>query len=380
MRALCPSEAYSPPLLAVAGYALAGADPQFPVTPLPDHEWDEMLEGAVANRLTGELWSAIETKEFPTTPAQVEQARARCYSALFWTMRLEGDLVALARSLTANDIDFRVLKGAAVASLDYPDAGLRTFVDVDILVRAVDFDRTVATLTNAGFTRSLVQPEQPKPGFYSRFDKGATLVSPTGYELDLHRTFVLGPWGLRVDLEDLWEPGQEFVLAGHPLSALSPVNRLLHACYHAALGDWPLRLASLRDVAEMLRSDEVAEAARNRARRWGAEAVVAAAISDACRLLDLPAASPITAWAAGFVPSQREERRLALHTQPDKTFAAQAFSTLWALPRLRDKAAYARALALPDRRYIAGRHRSTLARFRYGLSEMRRGRGHVDAR
>lgn len=28
----------------------------------------------------------------------------------------------------------------------------------------------------------------------------------------------------------------------------------MHACYHAALGDWPLRLASLRDMAEMLRA------------------------------------------------------------------------------------------------------------------------------
>ncbi|MCA1704679.1 MAG: hypothetical protein LC808_16010, partial [Actinobacteria bacterium] len=64
---------------------------------------------------------------------------------------------------------------------------------------------------------------------------------------------MLGPWGLLVNLDDLWgDDGQEFVVGGHRLRALSHEYRLLHACYHATLGNWPLRLASLRDIAEMV--------------------------------------------------------------------------------------------------------------------------------
>lgn len=55
----------------------------------------------------------------------------------------------------------------------------------------------------------------PRPGLDRRYDKGITLVS---------------------DLT---------------VRALSRANRLLHSCYHAALGNWLLRLGSLRDVAEM---------------------------------------------------------------------------------------------------------------------------------
>jgi len=198
--------------------------------------------------------------------------------------------------------------------------------------------------------------------------------------LDLHRTFVLGPWGVLVDLDGLWDRGQEFTIAGRTLHALSRANRLLHACYHAALGNWPLRLASLRDVAEMLRHfdqdglDQDAGALIGLASDWSVEAVVAAAVADTHRLLGIATSGELGRWAQRYVPSRRDESRLALHTHTHKNFAAQALATLPGLPRLRDKVAYVRALALPDVGYTAGRHSSAWARLRYGFQQVRRGR------
>ncbi|MGH3949991.1 MAG: nucleotidyltransferase family protein, partial [Pseudonocardiaceae bacterium] len=177
-------------------------------------------------------------------------------------------------------------------------------------------------------------------------------------------------------VDELWDGGEQFVLGGRTIRALSRSNRFLHACYHAALGDWPLRLGSLRDVAEMLpAADGDARAILRRATAWGAEAVVAAAVSDTRRLLGITTTGELSSWAEQYVPSRREEAWLALHTQADKTFAALALATLRVLPRWRDKAAYVRALALPDARYTAGRHASAPGRFRYALREARRGRG-----
>ncbi|MDQ3789401.1 MAG: hypothetical protein M3422_19435, partial [Actinomycetota bacterium] len=95
----------------------------------------------------------------------------------------------------------------------------------------------------------------------------------------------------------------------------------------------------------------------------------------ATRLLGLPSRVPVQEWALSYVPTRREEHWLGLHTQAEKTFAAQAIATLPVLPGLRDKAAYLRALVLPDSRYTAGRHASALARFRFGVREALRGRG-----
>ena len=371
-RRLCGEGEYPVPLLAVAGYRLPGAGRAFPDEPLAEQGWASVLAGARTHRLTGLLSAATADGALPATQAQVHQARAAHRAALLRVMALERELIAVVELLAGEGVESRVLKGSAVAHLDYSDPALRSFIDLDVLVRASDIDRAVAVLSAAGFARTLAEP---RPGFDRRFDKGLTLIPPAGFELDLHRTFVLGPWGVLVDLDRLWDEGQEFRVGGRPVRALSRPNRFMHACYHAALGDWPLRLGSLRDVAEMLRRvDRDGASVRRLAASWDAEAVVAAAVADSRRLLGTAPAGELLDWAERYVPSRREEAWLALHTHTDKTFSAQAIATLRVLPRWRDKAAYLRALVLPDARYTAGRHASALARFGYAVREVRRGR------
>ena len=113
---------------------------------------------------------------------------------------------------------------------------------------------------------------------------------------------------------------------------------------------------------------------RAQAARWGAQAVMAVAVADAWRLLGLTTSTRLATWARTYPFSRREINDLALHTHAEKTFTAQAVSTLRAIRGLGDKAAYLRALILPDTKYVVGRHASPLARFRYALGEARRGR------
>ncbi|HET8643283.1 MAG TPA: nucleotidyltransferase family protein [Pseudonocardiaceae bacterium] len=376
-RRLCDEAEYPASLLAVAGYRLPGAGRRFPAEPLDELAWARVLAAAEDYRVTGLLQAAVCDGALPATAAQARQARAVHRGVLMRVMALERALIGVVELLAGAGIESRVLKGAAVAHLDYADPALRSYVDIDVLVRAEDVDRAVPVLSAAGFCRTLAQP---RPGFDRRFDKGMTLIPPAGYELDLHRTLVLGPWGRLVDLDRLWDGGQRFHLAGHPLRALSPLNRFLHACYHAALGNWPLRLGSLRDIAEMLSRTAVsADSIRRLAADWRVEAIVAAAVADSGRLLGItpPAErscwAQLSSWAQRYVPTRREESWLALHTHTGKTFSAQALATLPML-RWRDKAAYVRALALPDAGYLAARHASALGRFRYAVREARRGR------
>lgn len=375
-RTLCGEHSYPEPLLAVAGHGLPGARRPFPASPLGDPAWAALLTAACEHRLLGRLRAAVDAGDLPATAAQAGQVRAVHRAGQLRVLALEGALVAVAELLADAGVDTTVLKGSAYAHLDYPEPALRTFVDLDLLVRPADITTAVAALGRAGFHRTLAEP---RPGFDRRFDKGMTLRGAGGFELDLHRTFVLGPWGFRVDIDALWAGREELTVGGRRLFALSRPNRFLHACYHAALGDWPLRLGSLRDVAHLLPRDEAAQlAAIERARAWGVRAVVAAAVADSARLLGYEPAGVLPTWARGYEPNRRELSWLALHTHPNKTFAAQAVATLPVLPGIRDKAAYLRALLLPDGRYTAGRHSSALSRFRFGLREALRGRGARD--
>jgi Uncharacterised nucleotidyltransferase len=369
-RRICGEGDYPAPLLAVAGHRLPGANRAFPAEPLDDRAWTTLVASAYRNRVTGLLHAAADDGALPATPEQVGEARTLHRSVQVRVLGLERELPAVVRTLDTAGVESRVLKGCAVARLDYRDPGLRSFVDLDVLVRSRDVDRAVAALAAVGFARTLAEP---RPGFDRRFDKGMTLIPPAGYELDLHRTFVLGPWGVVIDLEQLWDEGVELPIGVHTVRALSRPNRFLHACYHAALGDWPLRLASLRDVAEIADRLDGAATVRGIAESWSAEAVVAAAVADSRRLLGTDADDDLTTWSRRYVPSRRDESWLALHTRPDKTFAAQALATVRALPRWPDRVAYVRALLLPDRSYTAGRHGSAWSRLRYAVREVRRG-------
>jgi hypothetical protein len=278
-------------------------------------------------------------------------------------------LAIVVDALSGGGVDTRVLKGSAVARLDYADPAIRSYIDLDVLVRAADVDRSVTLLSAAGFWRTLAEP---RPGFDRRFDKGMTLIGPTGFELDLHRTFVLGPWGAVMDLDQLWDDGEPFAVGGRTFRALSRPYRFLHACYHAALGNWPLRLASLRDVAEQLRGGQDDRAVLEIASAWGVGALVAAAIVDSRRLLGTDADDALTLWARRHRPSRRDVAWLSLHTRSDKTFAAQALATLPVLG-WRDRLSYLRALLLPVTAYTGERHRSAGARLMYAVREIRHG-------
>ncbi len=365
------TDGHSPALLAVAGVGLAHASRPAPPEPLGAAGWEALLAGAGRHRLTGQLAAATASGVLPATPDQCREARAAHRRTQIRVLALERELARVVGLLAADGIDCRALKGSAVAHLDYADPALRSFVDLDLLVRAEDIERTVATMGRAGFRRTLAEP---RPGFDRRFDKGMTLRGSADYEIDLHRMFVLGPWGALMDPRELWDDRDEFSIGGCPIPALSAPYRFVHACYHAALGDWPLRLSSLRDVAEMLpRTEGRADTVRRIAARWSSEAVVATAVAQTCRLLALDTDVALARWAEGYVPGRRDRAWLALHNTPDKTFAAQALATLGVLPRWRDKAAYVRALALPSDAYTAGRHRSVWSRLGYALDELRRG-------
>jgi hypothetical protein len=368
-RRLCAEHEYPSPLLAVAGHRLPGAHRGFPGQPLDDDQWATVLDAAIRHRITGLLNVATVDGALPTTRAQRGEALSVHRRMQMRVLALEHQLGNVADVLADSGVELRILKGSAVARLDYTDPAIRSYIDLDILVRAVDIDRAVQLLGAAGFKRTLAEP---RPGFDRRFDKGTTFVAPAGFELDLHRTFVLGPWGVVMNPDEMWDESDPVRIGARTFLALSKPYRFLHACYHAALGNWPLRLASLRDIGEQLRSGQDASTVIAIASAWGVQTLVAAAVADSRRLLGTDADDELTTWSRCHRPSKRDVSWLALHTRTDKTFAAQALATLPVLP-WRDRIDYLSALLRPSSAYAAERHGSRPARFAYAVRQIRQG-------
>ena len=355
---------------AIAAYGLAGTTTELPRGPMADDEWLALLGAARAQRMSGHLAHAIEENALAVTAVQLEQAGDSHLREMSLALLLERTLLEVVDLFETLEIPYRVLKGSAVAHLDYADPSLRSFGDIDLLVPSSQFDSAVEALSAAGHRRRF--PE-PRPGFDRRFGKGTSFSDAEDTEIDLHRTFVLGPYGLSIDLDALWLSSSTFVLAGRTIHALRPEHRFLNACYHAVLGNTPPRLVPLRDVAELLLAGNVdVDEIRRLAAAWRADAVVALAVQSAWDAFALADATALSFWAYRYEPEPWERRALSVYQRPDKGYAARSLAAVRAIRGTSNKLAFVRALTFPKRDYLEGRHGSFTQRWRRGLRDLKR--------
>lgn len=350
---------------AIAAYGLAGSMWDLPAEALTDDGWQVVLNTAIVQRYPGLLLQAIEDGALAATEHQREQAQEAHEVSMLLALHLDRHLLDVSAALAEAGVDHRVLKGAAYAALVYPDPALRSYGDVDLLIPGPQFTAAVELLEPLGYRR--LWPEIHS-GYDARFGKGATLAHDDGVELDLHRTFALGPFGLTVDLDEVLAHKAEFVLAMTTFTALDIDAMFMHACFHAALGDWPPRTLALRDVAQLLLVRGVDESAvMEMAVAWKAEAVVARAVQMTWEHLRLADVTRLSAWAANYQPNARDERRLATYVGENTSYTAKSLASLRVIRGLRSKAAFLRASVLPSRDFVQSRSGSRAAWLRRGL-------------
>src|SRR5262249_16674154 len=153
--------------------------------------------------------------------------------AMTVAVQLEALLLELVDLFARRGIEALVLKGPALAHGVYATPELRSFCDVDLLVRGRDFDAASRLLTARGCVAHYTEPRR---NFTARFGKGVCHSTPAGFELDLHRSFVAGPFGMALDTEALFQESQRVEIAGVSVGTLATTDQLLHAAAHAVLG------------------------------------------------------------------------------------------------------------------------------------------------
>jgi hypothetical protein len=354
---------------AVAAERLPGTRLSFPDEPLTGRAWQAFHTHIVSQRLTGLLSSAVVHGRLPVTEEQQQLLADLDAAQSTVTLMLDRALLETVDCLDANGIEVRVLKGASFAHTAYPDPALRTYGDVDVLVRSDQFDAALDALLERGGQRRFLEP---RPGFLRRFGKGVSIRRPDGLDVDLHRTLAPGPFGLAIDLPALFEDTTSFELGGRTLAGLGGTARFLHACFHAVLGSDPPRLLPLRDVAQLaLHAPLDAADVLTTAERWRATSIVALALETTWRELDVADVIPLSTWAANHEPNARDLRQLRVYRNDGRRYPRQAIATLRSIPRLADRFAYARAMLFPDRAYLREHDGSYARRARRSVSVLR---------
>jgi hypothetical protein len=325
--------------------------PARPPLEVADVRWPVVALVLSVRSLTGLALAAAEDGWLRISNEAMADLVERHRTQMAHALSLERILLRVGDAFERHQVPFVVLKGPALAHSLYPDPSWRPFGDLDLLVRTPDWRTACSILADLGFRREL--PE-PAPGFDERFGKAATHTGAGGQQLDLHRALVLGPFGVWIRPEELFDEVWEFHLGGRTFLRLSDTALLLHAAVHASLG-WaePLPIP-IRDVAQVALAGEVDHARlAHLARRWHLAAVLDDAFVAA--EVQLGAALGPAFGAEEVLRSSRRERRALASYHSSRAVGGVPLAMVRAVPGIRNKAAYIRSLVVPNRAFMAAR-------------------------
>lgn len=335
----------------IASFGLPGVPEPQPST-LSDPDWERLFSLVQDERITGLAIESVAAGWLDLSDQQTERLYTTHRDAMAWSLLIERKLVGLAEVFDLEGIAFVVLKGASVARTMYAEPCLRSFGDLDLLVRSADYARACALLERLGHVR---QRPEPRPRFEARFGKGSVHIHPNDrIEVDLHRTLVLGPFGLWIDPEELLDRSATFELAARKIPRLDDTGMLLNVAMHASLGRSESRLVPLRDVVEVAERGAIEwQTLSSWVASWRLRAVFQHAFREAADVLG----GPLGAEALPFLEASvnpGELRALTSYLGARRSEGATATGTMRAIPGIR-KVEYAFALAFPRREFLAAR-------------------------
>jgi hypothetical protein len=336
----------------IAAFGLENGEPEGDPLSIGDEMWPAVLKQLKQDRVTGFAVAGTEMGRLALSDDQTEEILDAHRQAMLAPLAVERALLEVAAAFDSESVEFVVLKGPSLAHTVYQDPAFRYFGDLDLLVRGDDWARVTKLLEGLGYRRNL--PE-PRAGFDRRFGKASEFRRDTGVEIDLHRTLVVGPFGLWIEPDRLFGDTTVLPLLGREFRRLDDTLLQIHACIHASLGWWPPLMVPVRDVLQVAHFGRVDwGAVAERSARWKLRAVVRYAFQVATDRLggELP---PGAEEAVASPPNRREQRALLSYHAGRRSLGGHEISSIRAISGLRAKAAYVQALMFPNREFLAAR-------------------------
>lgn len=211
--------------------------------------WNTLLELAEEHGVQGMLARRLEEVGYARMPAEAhEQLQARMRAQSLFTLSLTAEFFRILEDFSQAGIDAIPVKGPVISQLAYGDPALRSFGDVDLLVRQRDIPKAIERMQAMGLKPELataVLRSGKLPGEYL-FRRAGT---PRIVELHSEATFRHYPTPMRI--EELMARRRRVSLDGREVPALSLEDELVFDCVHGGKDFWE-RLMWVCDVAALL--------------------------------------------------------------------------------------------------------------------------------
>jgi len=250
-------------------------------------DWDLLLELAEAHRILGVVAARLKETNFAEVPPEGrEKLQRRMRAQHLFSLSMTAELFRILEHFAKADIDSLLVKGPLVSLLAYGDPAIRSYVDLDLLVRHEAILPSSQIMTALGF-----EADVPEEAIRAGKIPGEYLFSRPGtrqmIELHTEKTFRYYPRPMRVD--DLFARQRQVLLDGKQIPALSLEDEFVLNCIHGAKHFWERLMWSADVAAIVTRHPEIDwRRAQHAAADVGAERMLRVALLLCESLLGVP--------------------------------------------------------------------------------------------
>jgi hypothetical protein len=212
-------------------------------------DWPRLIVLAQEHGVLGHLAAGLSALDRTAVPPDVKLAlldRQRAQN--FLTLRLTAELFRVLELFATKNIPALVIKGPVLAMQAYSDPAMRSYGDLDLLVRQPDIRRATEAMLAFGYQAavSLSAIDAGKiPGQYFFSKPDSNLIA------ELHNDFTLRYFPRRLPIEDVFARQIRVRLDDHEVPALAVEDELVLICIHGAKHFWE-RLSWIADVAALV--------------------------------------------------------------------------------------------------------------------------------
>src|SRR5712692_8313613 len=210
---------------------------------------DRLLVLAEEHGVIGHLAGCLRKLHENSVSPGIRQALAdRQRAQIFFTLRLTTELFRILEDFASVGIGALVVKGPVLAVQAYGDPAMRSYSDLDLLVRQRNIRRATELMSASGFV-----PAVPLSAIDAGKVPGQYLFSKPDSKLivELHNDHTLRYFPRRLPLEEFFARQIRVRVDGHDVPALSVEDEFVLVSIHGAKHFWE-RLMWIADVAALV--------------------------------------------------------------------------------------------------------------------------------
>lgn len=259
-------------------------------------DWTRLVEIAYQHGVNGLLCRALLQQEAGVVPAEISGAcQIHLESCAEHNHKLADQLSNILSVLSSHGVSAIPFKGPVLAMKAYGDLALRSFRDLDFLVRHEQIESTLSVLRELGYHHEHGLSPRQWRAFVGY--AGQDILFGEGVPFEPHWEFAPSTMALDVDYGALWDRSVDFQFNGQVVQSFAPEDELIILCLHGCKEKWS-KLKWVVDAAEFVSSNPGLdwEAVFVRAERQGMARMVRLTLALCQQLLSLSLPDQVVSW------------------------------------------------------------------------------------